>query len=135
MILPGETELSAPYWEGARRGELRLQTCLDCGQQWHPPSPLCPQCRGAKIEWRPSHGRGVVYSFTWVEHAAHPAFAKRLPYPVVLITLDEGPRVIANLRGSPRDELRIGLRVHVGFEEIVPGVVLPHFEARSDSAD
>ena len=29
MIVPGETELTAPYWEGARKGELRLQWCLE----------------------------------------------------------------------------------------------------------
>ena len=131
MILPRETELSAPYWEGARRGELRLQTCLDCGHQWHPPSPVCPQCRGAMVEWRASAGLGVVHSYTWVEHAAHPAFAEQLPYPVVLVALDEGPRIIANLRSTPRDALRIGLRVQVAFEEIAPGVVLPHFAALS----
>ena len=133
MILPSESALSAPYWEGARQGELRHQTCLGCDHQWHPPSPRCPRCLGAEIEWRASAGHGTVHSYTWVEHAAHPAFAEQLPYAVILVALDEGPRVISNLRGNPQGSLHIGMRVRVDFEEIAPGVVLPRFEALSDT--
>ena len=100
MIVPGETELTAPYWEGARRGELRLQWCRSCERCWHPPSPCCPGCRSSDVEWRASCGRGVVYSYTVVEHAVHAVFADALPYTVVLVALEEGPLVIANLRAT-----------------------------------
>jgi hypothetical protein len=29
-ILPPDTELSRPFWEGCRENELRLQHCSDC---------------------------------------------------------------------------------------------------------
>ncbi len=127
MILPAESELTAPYWEGARRGELRLQWCRDCAQCWHPPAPLCPRCHGRNIEWRASRGEGAIHSFTLAQHAAHPAFESRVPYPIVLVALEEGPLVVANLRACAPAELRIGLRVRAIFEEIAPGVVLPQF--------
>lgn len=127
MIVPAETELTAPYWEGARRGELRLQHCRDCGRCWHPPSPICPDCRSRNCEWRASAGLGTLHSFTVAEHAAHPAFEGRTPYAIALVALDEGPLVVANLRECAPAELRIGLRVRAIFEEIAPGVVLPQF--------
>jgi len=132
MIVPGETDLTAPYWDGARAGELRLQWCRACERCWHPPSPCCPGCRGTEIEWRASSGRGAIYSFTLVQHAAHPSFAEALPYPVVLVALEEGPLVIANLRDCPEARVVIGLPVRATFEKLIGDVVLPQFVPVTD---
>jgi len=35
------------------------------------------------------------------------------PYAVVLVELDEGPRLMSNLIGMPADQVRIGMRVRV----------------------
>lgn len=134
MIVPGVTELSAPYWEGARAGELRLQWCRECRRCWHPPSPCCPQCRGTAIDWRASSGRGSVYSFTVVEHAAHPSFADALPYVVALVELEEGPLVISNLLECDPTAIRIGMRVRASFERKSDEVILPQFVPVRDSA-
>jgi uncharacterized OB-fold protein len=135
MIVPGETELSAPYWEGARAGELRLQWCRACEHCWHPPSPCCPRCRSGEVEWRASSGRGSIYSYTVVEHAAHPSFADALPYVVVLVKLEEGPRVIANLLDCEEASLRIGMPVRASFETQIGDVVLPQFVPLRDPSE
>ena len=55
------------------------------------------------MEWRESTGRGVVYSHTTIQHATHVAMAGRTPYLVALVELEEGPRVVSNIRDCPID--------------------------------
>jgi uncharacterized OB-fold protein len=130
-IIPEMTELSRPYWDGAREHKLMLQYCSDCNACWHPPMPCCPQCHSMRYEWRASPGRGVVYSYIDVHHSVHPVTDSWVPYRVCLIDLDEGPRIISSWR---HDIANSGLvpdaRVEVVFDEISPGVVLPRFSAQ-----
>jgi uncharacterized OB-fold protein len=127
LIVPRPDVLTQPYWDGARAHALLIQTCLSCGHRWHPPTPICPACQGERYEWRPVEGRGTVYSWTVVHHAAHVAVAQKTPYLVALVTLEEGPRVVANIVDCPMEQVRIGMAVSVVFREIAPGVVLPQF--------
>jgi uncharacterized OB-fold protein len=127
VIVPEETDLTRPYWDGARAHELRLQRCVDCARTWHPPLPLCPGCGGAHITWRAAEGRGVVHSITVTHQAAHPAFAARVPYAVVVVRLSEGVLVVGNVLGRAPSDVAIGQPVTVVFEEIAPGVTLPQF--------
>ncbi|MDP3138629.1 MAG: OB-fold domain-containing protein, partial [Burkholderiaceae bacterium] len=107
-ILPREDSLSAPYWAGARQGQLLLQCCRGCATFIHPPLPMCPQCRGQDLDWKPSQGRGTVHSFTVVHHAAHPAMKDRVPYLVALVTLDDGPRMVCNIVNTSGTHVAIG---------------------------
>jgi uncharacterized OB-fold protein len=135
MIQPEADDLTRHYWDGAKRGELLLQNCLDCRAVWHPPMPRCPSCHGERVEWRPSAGRGTVYSYIDVKHSVHPATDAWLPYRVFLVDLDEGPRLVSNCRKAIADSgLVPGARVKVWFEEIAPGVVLPQFALDPEAA-
>lgn len=118
---------AAPYWEAARRGELLLKRCVDCGHRHFPPRHLCPKCWSERLEWIRAGGMGTVYSFTIMHRAPMPAFAKRVPYVVALIDLDEGPRMMANVTGDDALATRIGDRVSVWFEERGEGARLPQF--------
>ena len=81
LIVPEEDALTAPYWQGAREGELRLQHCAACAHSWHPPLPACPRCGDDReVTWRAAAGTGTVHSVTVTHQAAHPAFAARVPY-------------------------------------------------------
>jgi uncharacterized OB-fold protein len=133
VIVPEETDLTRPYWEGARLGELRVQRCGACGHVWHPPLPRCPRCAAGEVSWVATSGRGVVHATTVVHQAAHPAFADRTPYLVVVVRLAEGPLVIGNVLGAEPSEVAIGDEVVVVFEEIAEGVVLPQFALSSSS--
>jgi uncharacterized OB-fold protein len=124
-ILPHESELTAPYWESAFRGEVMLQRCLDCGRIWHPPAPTCPSNPGHHIEWFRATGRGSLYSYTQVVHAAHPAVASALPYVVALVELEEGPLLICNLVDAAPAQLRAGLPVTLVAGPAAGGLELP----------
>lgn len=134
LIVPKPDVLTQPYWDGVAQHELRVQRCNACGELWHPPLPLCPCCHSRDIRWIPVSGRGTLYSYTVVHHAAHVAVAERVPYVVALVTLDEGPRVVSNLLNCARTDVRIGMPLMLCFEQIAPDVVLPQFEPLREAA-
>jgi hypothetical protein len=115
---------TAPFWEAQRRHELRFQRCSACGHVRYPVGPLCPECRSFDCEWVLSSGRGVVYSYTVVHHQTHPAFP--VPYTTLLVELEEGPRLIAQLRAPEGTPVAIGARVRVEWEDL-PEQPLPVF--------
>ncbi len=106
---------TAPFWEAQNRHELRFQRCSQCAIVRYPVGPICPQCRSFEFEWITSSGRGTVYSYTVVRHQTHPAFA--VPYTVVLVEMEEGPRVVAQLRAPDGASVAIGAPVHVEWED------------------
>ncbi len=115
---------SAPFWEAQRQHELRFRRCADCGAFRYPLTLLCPACRSFDFEWAASSGRGNVYSYTVVHHQTHPAFA--VPYTVVLVEMEEGLRVVAQLRAPEGTAVSIGMPVRVEWEDH-PDQPLPVF--------
>jgi uncharacterized OB-fold protein len=113
------------FWEGVAQRELRIQRCNGCGRLQHPPGPMCPGCHGLDLGWVRSQGRGTLYSYVYVHHPALPAFEN--PNLVVLVELEEGTRIVSNLVGAAREQVRIGMPVAVEFAEVEPGRLLPRF--------
>jgi uncharacterized OB-fold protein len=126
--LPAIDADSQPFWDGAKRGELLIQRCTDCQKWQFYPRLRCIRCGGA-VEWTLASGQGRVYSYTVVHRAPHEAFAAIAPYVVALVDLAEGPRMMSRLRIAP-DAVRIGLGVHVAFEQLTDEVTLPVFRPR-----
>jgi len=136
-VVPGMTELTAPYWDAARAGRLVVQECRSCYQVWHPPLPRCPHCHSAGLGWRAVSGDGTVYTYTVVRHPTHFAFAGKIPYVLAIVELAEGPRLVTAITGVPPAEVRAGQPVRVVFREVADGITLPYFEpaTRPASAD
>jgi uncharacterized protein len=118
---------SKVFWEAAAREELVFRRCCDCGKPHYPPRHLCPSCWSDKLEWTPSAGKGVIYSFTVMHRAPMPAFAGRVPYVVALIDLDEGPRMMANILGDDALATKVGDRVAACYEARAEGSKVPQF--------
>ena len=83
-----------------------------------PPGPVCPFCFSDRIQWREASGRGRISTWTVVHKAWFAAFAEDIPYNVVQVELDEGPRLTANVVNV--SNLRIGLPVEIVFGEPIP---------------
>ena len=116
--LPRPTEDSAPFWDAAFRGELRMQRCGDCGLVRFPPALLCARCLSESAEWVALSGKGTIYSWVVVHQSQHPAFNPDAPYNVVIVQLAEGPRLHGNLVGTPHDQIHIGMPVEVVFDKV-----------------
>jgi uncharacterized OB-fold protein len=127
--VPLPDEVSRPFWEGCRRGELRMQRCADCKRFRFYPREMCPHCRSMEAEWESVSGRGSVYSKVVCHPPVLPAFQERAPYAVVLVELDEDPslRMVGNVLDASPDEIRIGASVHVAFQEISEDITLPQW--------
>lgn len=125
--LPRVTPDNRSFWEAARRHELRLQRCGECGQLWYPPGPVCPECLSERFEWARVSGRGTISSFAVFHKAYFPAFAEEIPYAVVQVELEEGPRLLSNLVDVPPGEIRVGMPVEVVFDDVAPELSLPRF--------
>jgi uncharacterized protein len=87
-------------------GELRLQRSRTSGRWLFEPRVGEPGSADEDLEWTPVSGLGTVYAVT-VVRPRPPAEA----YPVVLVDLDEGVRVMSTVIDAPLEAIAIGLRV------------------------
>jgi uncharacterized protein len=117
---PRLTPDNEPFYKALREGQFRLPYCSDCGKPHLPPGPVCPFCFGERLEWRAASGRGRISSWTVVHKAWFPAFAEDIPYNVVQVELEEGPRLTANVMNILNEQLKIGLPVEIVFGELIP---------------
>ncbi len=119
------------YWDAIKNHKLVLQHCSKCDRFIHPPRPMCPSCRSQDtLEWKESSGKGIIYSFIMFTSPkmAYPAF--ELPYAVVLVEMEEGPRISANTHEIEPDELQIGLPVEATFADLPDGQTVLWFKKR-----
>jgi uncharacterized OB-fold protein len=86
---------------------------------------MCPHCGSLNVDFAELSGRGTVYSYAALHYPQSPAFA----YPVlaVLVDLEEGVRLLANLEGIAVDQVRIGMLVAVGFTPTADDCAVPVF--------
>jgi len=115
---------NAPFWEGCREHELRLQRCNGCGTVRFPPRPRCHVCRSGAATWERMSGRGVVHTFTICHPPVLPAYADRVPYNVVVVELAEGPFLVSNLVDA---EPEVGAPVEVTWRDVDDKLTLPQF--------
>lgn len=115
-LWPRPTPDDREFWEGAARGELRIQHCTTCGRYQHYPRLLCSHCGKDILEWATASGLGRVYSFTVIRQNGVPPFDERVPFVVATVDLDEpGARLLAAMPEVAPEDARIGMRVRATF--------------------
>lgn len=106
-----------PFWGATARGELLIPTCGECSTTSWPPRPFCPCCgAGRAPALVPSAGAGTIYSYT-VVRKARGDFRELVPYVVAYVELDEGPRLLTNIVDADPEDVRIGRRAELVFDE------------------
>jgi uncharacterized OB-fold protein len=136
-VLPVCDEDALPFYEATRRGELRIQRCVDTGRWVFPPRPLSPYGGHRPLEWVAVSGRGTIWSFVVPHPPLLPAFAPFAPFNVIQVALDEDPtiRLTGNLlarEGGALDDIdpatiEIGAAVRVVFDPIDEDWTLPRW--------
>jgi uncharacterized protein len=127
-LVPSPTADTQPYWTGLKEHRLCLQACADCGKVRHYPRPVCDACWSMNATWIDASGRGTVHSWTITHYAFHPGFKGDLPYILLTVDLAEGVRMNAQVRGIAAGDLRVGLPVKLGYDDVTPDLTLPVFE-------
>jgi uncharacterized OB-fold protein len=129
-VVPQPTDEDREFWEGARRGELRIQHCLTCGLHQHYPRFLCSHCGADTLEFVTATGNGAVYSFTVIRQNGVPPFNERVPFVIAAVDLDEtGARILASMPSLAPADARIGMRVRATFRPANDEVAFVDFEA------
>ncbi len=123
VLRPAVNRDSEYFWAGTRAGELRIWRCGECGLLRHPPGPMCPRCGAARPEYQVASGRGEIYSFVVHHHPAVPG--RKPPFVIALVELEEGVRVLGELRDAVSSQVRIGLPVVADLDRIDDELTLP----------
>jgi hypothetical protein len=130
--LPAITTEAKPFWDAAAQQKLMIQRCQSCNAWVWTPRPSCNECGSEKVEWTQMSGNGEVYSFTVIRQvvgrAASKSFEPDIPYVIAWVDLAEGPRLITNIVGCPVDDVKLGMKVAVQFEQASEKVWLPKFK-------
>ena len=99
--VPVPDDVTRPYWEAAKKHELRIQHCKACDEYQPPPQAQCIQCSSTDLEWSKVSGKGTVFSFIVDRRLMTPGFDQ--PYAVVQVNPVEAKRntvrVTTNMRG------------------------------------
>jgi len=127
-LVPHPSVEDREFWEGARRGELRIQHCTSCGKYQHYARMLCSHCGATTLEWVTASGHGTVYSYTVIRQNGVPPFNERVPFVVATVDLDEeGARIIAAMPNVKPDAARVGMRVEAKFRPATDTVAFVDF--------
>lgn len=135
MGVPQPTPDTQPFWDAAKRGELLIKRCKDCGKAHFYPRVMCPYCFSRNVEWEKASGRGTLHSYN-INVRTAPGWENDPNYIICLVDLDEGPRIMSNLRGIPYDpdpvkmaqHIKIGMPVEVTFEALSEEISVPRFK-------
>ena len=126
--LPKVNKVDRPFWEGAAGNKYLLQKCRRCSKVQFFPRVVCVDCFG-QLDWIESNGTGVLHSFTLVRVPRNPAFKDETPIYYINVILDEGVIVESKLVGEKKENVKLGDRVKVVFQETHdPKIKLPCFE-------
>jgi uncharacterized protein len=121
--VPRVDPFAAPYWEALRRREFVLPRSTETGEFFMPIRAISP---GA-FEWEPAPRNGQIVSFSWVHLQPSEGYADKLPYILATVGLDGGPQLMANIVDADPEDVWIGRRVRLVFEERSDGWVVPQF--------
>jgi uncharacterized OB-fold protein len=137
LVVPVCDEDALPFYQATKRGELRIQRCVDTGRWIFPPRPLSPYGSHRAPQWETVSGRGTIWSFIVPHPPLLPAFAEFAPFNVIMVALDEDPtiRLTGNLitqAGGALNEvdpatIEIGAAVRVVFDPIDDEWTLPRW--------
>ena len=126
-IFPRPTVETKRYWEECKKHKVLIQHCSNCEKYQFYPRPICTNCMSEEIEWKQASGRGEILSYTTVHRAISKAYAKEVPYVVALIELDEGVTMMSNVISCKFEDIKIGMRVEVIFEDWSEEFAIPKF--------
>ena len=124
MMRPSSSRDTAFFWEGVKAHELRIQRRPD-GSLQHPPVPAVWQDKGLPIDYVVASGTGTVFSF--VVHHAPKVPGRTLPFVIALVELEEGVRMLGELRGVDPAAVSIGMPVRAMYIDFPAGDTGPEW--------
>jgi uncharacterized protein len=118
MMRPASSKDTKFFWDGVNAHELRIQKRPD-GSLQHPPVPAIWQDKEQPIDYVVASGKGTVFSF--VVHHAPKVPGRTLPFVIALVELEEGVRMLGELRNVDPAKVEIGMPVRATYIDFPEG--------------
>lgn len=125
--LPKPDEDNKPYWDAARENRFVLMQCQDCGTWKHRFTRVCANCLSENLVWKEASGKGKIWSWVVAHRPLTKGYEDDVPYPIICVELEEGPRMTSSIVDCEADEIYIGMPVEVVFDPVTPEITLPKF--------
>jgi uncharacterized OB-fold protein/acyl dehydratase len=109
---PASSKDTKFFWDGVNAHELRIQQRAD-GSLQHPPVPALWLDKERETDYVVASGTGTVFSF--VVHHAPKVPGRTLPFVIALVELDEGVRMLGELRNVDPAGVEIGMSVRAMY--------------------
>ncbi|CAN5342171.1 bifunctional MaoC family dehydratase N-terminal/OB-fold nucleic acid binding domain-containing protein [soil metagenome] len=109
---PASSKDTKFFWDGVNAHELRIQKRGD-GSLQHPPVPALWLDKEETTDYVVASGKGTVFSF--VVHHAPKVPGRTLPFVIALVELEEGVRMLGELRNIDPSTVEIGLPVRAMY--------------------
>lgn len=122
LMRPASSKDTQFFWDGVNAHELRVQKRPD-GTLQHPPVPAVWQAKEDPVDYVVASGNGTVYSY--VVHHAPKVPGRSLPFVVALVELDEGVRMLGELRDIDPSEVEIGMPVRATYIDFPTSDISP----------
>lgn len=120
------------FWAATVDHEFHYLQCDHCGTVVFYPRSHCTGCTDGKLISKIASGMGTIYTFSVIRQSYHPFFRNLIPYVVAWIDLDEGPRLLSNVIDADHQDIHIGMRVQIAWEDH-GNVSLPLFKPAKDN--
>jgi uncharacterized protein len=121
MMRPATSRDTKFFWDGVNAHELRIQRKAD-GSLQHPPVPAIWKDHNEDVapsDYLVASGRGTVFSF--VVHHAPKVPGRTLPFVIALVELEEGVRMLGELRDVDPGKVEIGMPVRATYIDFPEG--------------
>lgn len=118
MMRPASSRDTQFFWDGVNAHELRIQRRPD-GTLQHPPVPAIWADKDAPVDYVVAGGTGTVFSY--VVHHAPQIPGRTVPFVIALVELDEGVRMLGELRNADPAAVEIGMPVRVTYIDFPEG--------------
>ena len=118
MMRPAVSRDTQFFWDGVNAHELRLQKRPD-GTLQHPPVPALWQDKDIPTDYAVASGKGTVFSF--VVHHAPKVPGRTVPFVIALVELEEGVRMLGELRDVDHSKVEIGMPVQATYIDFPAG--------------
>ncbi len=125
--LPTPTNITQEFWDAAKQKRLLLQYDPEAGKYQFYPRGISLYTGKRNLEWREAAGKGTLFSYTET-HIPTRGFEDIAPYLIALVELDEGVRLMSLLHNCSADEVEIGMRVRLCWDELTEGYNFFAFE-------
>ena len=113
------------YTEALEQKKLMGLKCDDCNAITAPPRMTCSQCSGFRLKRVELSGKGKIVTFTVIRVPPN-SRQSQPPYYVIMVELEEGPWIMANLCGVGVDQESADL---IG-KKVIMTIPLPSPERR-----